>query len=456
MIDIFRRFETVINVMLARKALRGFASVPLRVPQFPPALHAEEYVSLLPNNLTVASVDLNGTLSHFVLAIRAGSRYEQPDERGVVHALRNYIGTDSPQQMGMKLRTMAYHIGADLTATISKDLLTIRMSVPRAKTHVALSLLGEFSQPTLPDFDLESVKRSLVHDIAHQNPFDVMVELLHEVAYRGDPLSNPILATRDSIPRLKHSSLGAFVKSRFTASDSILVGVNTDHEVLLNYAAYQKIGNMASKPMNPSKYHGGAVRARGPTNNAHVAVAGEGARLTDVSSVAVQSVLSYIIGQGPILKYDNDSGMGVVARAVLKAANHNLVGVNSLNIVHSDSGLAGVYIVAPGDYVTPYVKVALAALKDLANAGPDVDVLETAKKRAEVETYRKSECPMSLADDRAAQFLAAGNAISPMEFVMAIHEVTSEDIMKACAKIVSRPSVAAFGKVDHIAHIPLE
>ena len=43
---------------------------------------------------------------------------------------------------------------------------------------------GEFSQPSLPDFDMESVKRSLEHDIAHQQPFDTMVELLHEAAYR--------------------------------------------------------------------------------------------------------------------------------------------------------------------------------------------------------------------------------------------------------------------------------
>lgn len=89
----------------------------------------EENISKLSNGLTVASVELNGGVSQFLIAFKAGSRYEQPNEIGLVHHLRNNIGTDSANYLGVKLLWQSGSIGSTLISSVSKDLLTVQLSV---------------------------------------------------------------------------------------------------------------------------------------------------------------------------------------------------------------------------------------------------------------------------------------------------------------------------------------
>lgn len=89
----------------------------------------EENTSRLSNGLTVSSVELNGPVSQILIAFRAGSRYEQPDEVGLVHHLRNNIGTDSVNYLGVKLLWQTGSIGSTLNSFASKDLFTVHLSV---------------------------------------------------------------------------------------------------------------------------------------------------------------------------------------------------------------------------------------------------------------------------------------------------------------------------------------
>ena len=66
-----------------------------------------------------------------VFAFRAGSRYEQPDEAGLVHFLRNIVGTDSSRYSGLKLLWQSGSIGSNVISSASKDLFLVQMSVVR-------------------------------------------------------------------------------------------------------------------------------------------------------------------------------------------------------------------------------------------------------------------------------------------------------------------------------------
>lgn len=85
------------------------------------------------------------------------------------------------------------------------------------------------------------------------------------------------------------------------------------------------------------------------------------------------------------MKYTTSPGQGVVAKAVGSAANHHPVGVSAVNIVYSDSGLAGVYLVAEGERIAASVKAAVSAIKGLATNGVDAEILAAAKKYLQVK-----------------------------------------------------------------------
>jgi hypothetical protein len=45
------------------------------------------------------------------------------------------------------------------------------------------------------------------------------------------------------------------------------------------------------------------------------------------------------------------------------------VGLSPINVVHSDAGLAGVYLVARGDQIAPLVRAAIDGFAELAKSG---------------------------------------------------------------------------------------
>ena len=88
-------------------------------------------VSRLKNGLTTASIELNGAVSSLVLAYRAGARYQQPDEAGLVHTLRRNVGKDSADYLGIKLLWQLGSVGGNLRSYVTKDLFAVQLDVVR-------------------------------------------------------------------------------------------------------------------------------------------------------------------------------------------------------------------------------------------------------------------------------------------------------------------------------------
>lgn len=116
--------------MLTSKMIvqRGVAAAAAQ-SSAPLAAAVETKISRLPSGLSVASIELGGPVSSIVLAYRAGARYQQPDESGLVHQLRNNFGKDSANYSGIKLLWQLGSVGGNLTATHGKDILAVQTNV---------------------------------------------------------------------------------------------------------------------------------------------------------------------------------------------------------------------------------------------------------------------------------------------------------------------------------------
>ena len=53
-----------------------------------------------------------------VLAFRAGSRFEDVNQKGLVHHVRNFVGRDSEQFLGVPLLWSTAAIGANLVSWV--------------------------------------------------------------------------------------------------------------------------------------------------------------------------------------------------------------------------------------------------------------------------------------------------------------------------------------------------
>ena len=64
----------------------------------------------------------------------------------------------------------------------------------------------------------------------------MLVELLHQAAYRDNTLGLPNLCPEENIPKITSSELRTFLASHYLPSRMVLTGVNVDHRQLLKLA----------------------------------------------------------------------------------------------------------------------------------------------------------------------------------------------------------------------------
>lgn len=66
-------------------------------------------------------------------------------------------------------------------AMMTRDLLAVHMSVIRDQAAMGLSLLGELAQPAFKPWDVEDFKETLDVDCSYLQPYDKLMESLHDV-----------------------------------------------------------------------------------------------------------------------------------------------------------------------------------------------------------------------------------------------------------------------------------
>ncbi|VDP13298.1 unnamed protein product [Onchocerca flexuosa] len=355
------------------------ASVPARNA----VIHAEEKISRLPNGLTVASVDLGGPIAQLVVAYRAGTRYEMPDEAGLVHQIRNCVGGDSQRYYGAQLLWQCGSAGANVAA------------------------------------------------------------------FRNGSLGNYLYAKKKSIGKFSHRKMEKFAASQMVTGNAVLVGVNIPHDHVLDYAGTQFTlpeGNSISP--KPSPYYGGEKRNKSLIKEAHVAIAGRGASLKNLKSLAVQAILSAAIGQSAAAKYA--VGQGTVTKAVFKASSGYPFGISAISEVYADEGLVGVYIVSEADHIGPLCDAAIKALKSFTI---DDSAFQAAKNIATMNVLNRAESAENMALDRAAQILATGEAGTVSDLLREIASISMDDITKAADQMKSKLTLASYGNIYQVPYL---
>ncbi|CAI4226941.1 unnamed protein product [Auanema sp. JU1783] len=421
--------------MLSRQVIRSAHSAAAHTAK---AVKGEQ-VTKLANGLTVASVDNFGPLSQLVLAFRAGSRYQSPNENGLVHHIRNSVGSDSEKYPGLSLVWSSAVAGGNLTSFASRDLFGVSLTVPRDQTSVALSILGHVAaQPAFKPWDVEEVLPSLNLDISYRQAYDIVLDGIHQAAYRNGNLANSPYAEAHQVGKVSFKTLQSFAEQRLVSGQAVLFGSNIEHDRLVSYGdnhAPIRAANGTGPESSP--YKGGDFRKETGGKYAHVILAGAGAAGSDAKAVAVQSVLLNALGQGAAVQFSGSAGNGAVAKAVGQQG-----AATAFQSVHQDAGLAGVYLVAEASKIAGVVSSAANAIKNFKASD-----IESAKRQATNDALRSSAHSQAHAVDRAGQLLSG---VQDGSIVNAIQTVTASDVEAAAKKIASKFSVASTGNVHTV------
>lgn len=444
-------------------------SAPAAATSAPPLLTPETQITTLPSGLRVATEKRHGETATVGVWIDAGSRYETKENNGAAHFLEHLAFKGTPRRTQHGLEVEVENMGAHLNAYTSREQTVYFAKCFKQDVEKAMDLLSDILlHSNLSSSSVERERSVIVREmeeVSRQHE-EVIMDHLHEAAYKQSGLGMTILGPEKNINSLRQDQFRAYIDTHYTAPRMVVCGVgNVDHAHVVDLARQYWDKDLPVEPrtnyptnFDPAVFGGGEVRqsiSYGTTEaveEAHLAVAFEGCSWTDPDAFPL------MVAQAMLGTWDRLSGAGAKVPSPLAAAlaSSELVhSMTTLNISYKDTGLFGVYLVGDQDQMPAALEVVSQNLARLA--APDgVTAAELARAKVQLKASLMQQLGTFayVAEDIGRQVLTYGRRMSVAEAFLRIDAVTLEDVMAcAAARFTCRDksvAVAALGTIDRL------
>lgn len=488
---------------LPRSGRRSFSSNPLNsngtgditnvplsqpIPGLPPprftsvkASKNETQVTVLDNGLTVATENVFGQFCTVGVLINSGSRYEVAYPSGISHFLEK-IAFGSTTQFTDKdqiLQELEKH-GGICDCQSSRDTLIYAMSAETRGLQAVVNILSEvINRPTITAQELEDAKMAVGFHIQGMeldpNPEPILMEMIHQAAFRGNTLGLPHRCPPENIDKIEKNILYTYMKNFHTPERMVLAGVGMDHEQMVELAKEHFVKkhkpiwleqeNLIDTKMSVdnslAQYTGGKVLMEkdlsnvslGPTpmpELAHIVIGLESCSHKDDDFISF-CVLNMMMGGGGSFSAGGP-GKGMYTRLYLNVLNrfHWIHNATCYNHAYDDSGLFCIHASSHPDQLSDLVEV---IVRELLNTTSFVDKTELQRAKTQLQSMllMNLESRPVIFEDVGRQVLTSGHRKQPEYFYDLIGKVTPQDIQRVAERMLtSKLSLSALGSLANL------
>ncbi|XP_064478600.1 cytochrome b-c1 complex subunit 2, mitochondrial-like [Ornithodoros turicata] len=435
---------------LRKNAVRAFSAqvAPKAKPSRPEALPKQDIVTTkLPNGLVVTSLENYSPVARIAIVVKGGARYEDSSNLGITHALRNAAGLTTENSTTFGITKNLEHLGANLTASTTRDHLVYGLECNRDDAAKALKYATDVVFfPAFKPWEVSDTANHVKIDLAifRQNQEAVLMEALHQAAFRGG-LANSLFLQDFLVGKHSHKKLAEYVKTHVTAPRAVVSCVGLENDRLVHVLKNLKLRDAPGAELTPSKFAAGEARVEYGSNYTTVALAVEGASVTNQKEWLASAVLQQLLGCGLPTKYSQGESTKL-GQAAAKVATQPFA-VHCLNLNYSDTGLFGVTIAGHHDEMDKLTKAVLSQVVSVTKSVSDKDV-QQAKHKLKSAWLQRREDHTKLALDFALETSYLGDPLSSAELEGAIDSLTTQDVAVVAAKVSKgKPAVAAVGRL---------
>ncbi|KAI9592005.1 insulinase-like protein [Syncephalis fuscata] len=193
----------------------------------------------LSNGLRVTSEDTPGHFASIGVFVDAGSRYESPSTQGCSHLLDRMAFKSTHKRNAEQIMTEMEELGGNLTCSSSRECIMYQSAVFKQDVPRAVDLLADVVRsPALTPEELEEQMITVPYEIKEvwSKPELILPELLHQAAYQGNTLGNPLLCAPERLENIQLSTLNEFRHRWYHPGRVVLAGAGIEHDALVRLA----------------------------------------------------------------------------------------------------------------------------------------------------------------------------------------------------------------------------
>ncbi|BGP23544.1 mitochondrial processing peptidase [Rhodotorula toruloides] len=458
----------------------------------PSELDPELKLTTLPNGVRVAS---DFTSGHFVAAgvyVDAGSRYESERTSGAAHMTDRLAFKSTTNRSLEQMTGEIEQLGGQFITSSSRDSILYQASTYSHAFPSALSILADtVLNPRIEAEELDGQRDAALWEVGEvrKKPEMIIPELLHETAYQGNTLGNPLLCPEEQLRSMTLDTLRDYRKMWFRPDRLVVAaaGVAHDHLVELadryfghikpasipspslrpatstalayNAPAPSKSSSTPATPSSPpspapkdsfvylaaapARYTGGTLLLEKPDLEfTHIYVGYESLAINDGDIYAAATLQTLLGGGGSFSA--GGPGKGMYSRLYTQVLNqyHAVDFCSAFHHCYLDSGLFGLSISVHPSFLsrTPaLIAQQLDSVTRPMSNGIGEGELRRARNQLKSSLAMALESKMVQVEDLGRQVQAQGRKFSMREMAELIDRVTLTDVFRVANRML-RPS----------------
>jgi predicted Zn-dependent peptidase len=395
-------------------------------------------VSTLGNGLRVVTLQMPGLRTAAVsLAADVGARHEGAGEHGLAHLFEHMVFKGTQHRDARGLAEAIEDVGGALNAWTSRDATTFHARVLAADLPLAIRLIGEMVvAPRFAGADLALEKQVVRSEIgeAADVPEDLVFDLLHAVAFPGQPLGRPILGTEASLEALDEAALFGWRDRHYRGPGLVLAAAGAlAHEEVVTLAeeALAGLADAALGEAAPAAWAGGIEAQRRRAEQTHVALGLRGPGVYAPDHYAAQLFAAALGG-----------GMSSRLFQELREERGLAYSVSASHGPHADIGVTSLYLATRPADAARATAMALDIARDLAATLSEAELVR-ARAQMKAGLLMGLESCAGQAEWLGRSLLAWGRPIPAAEVEAAIDSVSVEAARAAGAAMLAAPPALA-------------
>jgi predicted Zn-dependent peptidase len=373
------------------------------------------------------------------LQVRAGARFETPENAGITNFLHRVMLRGSVRRSAVDIATAAEELGGSVDASADVEYAEVRGTALARHWEPLLALVAEVAtQPSLPPDAILTERRLIMSQIQTRadTPFPFAMDTLMSDLYAGHPYALPSLGRRGSVEKLSRDDLLGYYRSIYQPRRMVLaVSGQVSPQGVLSaagklFGALPAADAPAPGPAPALAPPGGRKVLERQAQQAQILIGFTGPSVTDADYTAVK-VLSAVLGGGM-------SGRFFVELREKRGLAYSLGTLNPSRA--GPSFLVGYMGTAPAS-AEPAEAGMLSEIERIRKEPPTADEMARAK------AYLQGQLAMDRRTNaRQAWYLAFFELIGagydfPDRYGRDLARVTAADVQAAAQRYLQQPTI---------------
>lgn len=404
-------------------------------------------VSVLRNGIRVVTETVPHVRSVSVgYWIKAGSRSESPDKRGVSHLIEHMLFKGTESRTAKQIAEEVDGIGAQLNAYTSKEYTCYYTKCLDQHLSPAIDIMSDiYCRSLILETELNKEKSVVLEEISmyEDNPDELSHDLIFKALWGDHPLGTNTIGERDTIKALSRGDLTSYMDQWYRPSNLIVAAVGNMFHAELVQLIDRHLGGLSGELVQPQftlpVSRGDVLTIEKDTEQVHLCIAVPGASRVDPLRYSV-SVLDMLLGGSMSSRLFQD----------LREERGLVYSTYSYNTCYSDAGLFGIYAGVSRENLEQVIHLILEQIRQVREGNVSESEIARAKEQLKANLVINLESMGNRMSRLAKLALFHERLVVPDEVMRQIDSVTLSNVVETAQLVLdpSRLAVSAVGPVD--------